>query len=127
LSNWCSVPGDTESATMMTRVPRSFAVRINSPSIPTSASSSVRDRQCNEHKLVGLGLPEESPCLVEAQIAPAFAQFRFHVLDQEIELVNIARDRAGDDGRRFGFGLKGQSATHSSVFPLCPVKPGLFS
>jgi hypothetical protein len=66
-------------------------------------------------------LPQERACFVKAEITPAFAKFRFHVFDQKIEAVNIARDGAGDDGRRFGFGLKGQSATHSSVSHYAPV------
>jgi hypothetical protein len=82
-----------------------------------------RDGERDENEIVGFGLPEKGARLVEAEIAPAFAELCFHVLDQQIETVNIARDRAGNNGRWLGFGLQGQSATHSS-FPTLSRKSG---
>jgi hypothetical protein len=68
------------------------------------------DGQRDEHEVVRLGLLEKGARLFEAEVAPAFAELGFHVLDQEIETMHVARHRAGDDRRRFG--LQCQSATH---------------
>ena len=51
----------------------------------------------NELKRLRFGLVEECQSLGKAKVAPAFAQDRFHVFDQQIEVLDIAADRAGLD------------------------------
>ena len=55
----------------------------------------------DEFERLRVGLAEEGEGVVDRQIAPAFAEFGFHVFDQEVELLDVARDRARNDGGWF--------------------------
>ena len=58
-------------------------------------------RDGDELKRRGIGLAEEHRGILERQIAPAFAQLQFHVVDQQIEILHVARNGARHDGGRF--------------------------
>ncbi|GGC07956.1 hypothetical protein GCM10011363_25880 [Marivita lacus] len=61
------------------------------------------DGQCHEFQIGAFYLREEMHGLIEAKIAPGFAQNGFHVFNQQIEFLNIPTDRARNKRR----GLRG--------------------
>jgi len=48
----------------------------------------------------GIGLLQEQQRVFERQVAPAFAKLQLHVVDEQVEILHIARDRACHDWRR---------------------------
>ena len=73
---------------------------------------------CDGHEFqrVGVRLRKEGQRLAKAQITPGLTQNRFHVLDQQIEILNVATDRASHDRRRFRRVM--HTATHLASCPL---------
>jgi hypothetical protein len=51
----------------------------------------------HEFQLAGFGLVKKGAGLLQVQIAPGLTQFGFHVIDQQIEFLNIPGDRGSHD------------------------------
>ena len=60
------------------------------------------DGDGHEFEAGGIGLGEEFAGILEGEVAPGFAEFEFHVVDQQIEILDIPRDGAGQNRRRIG-------------------------
>ena len=82
-------------------MPSSLACLISALIARQVAFVLIIDRDRHEFQRRSLGLGHEERGVGKAEIAPAFAELGFHVLDQQIEILNIARNRAGHDRRRF--------------------------
>jgi hypothetical protein len=59
----------------------------------------------NRHELqrIGFGLIEKGEGFGKSKVAPVFAKLGFHIFNQEVEVLYVATDCAGDN--RAGFGL----------------------
>ncbi len=68
------------------------------------------DGNGHEFQRGSIGQFQKRQGFVERQIAPAFAHLDFHVVDQHLEVLHIARDRACDDRCRIR--LQGCDARH---------------
>ena len=69
----------------------------------------------------GFGLPKECKRFGESQVAPAFAKRGLHIFDQEVEVLYITADCAGNDRRCFGLG---HTVAHDLLSFTSTVWPG---
>jgi len=71
----------------------------------------------DEFEIARIGLVEELQGVRKGQVAPAFTQFQFHVLDQQVEVLHVARDGTGPD--RDGMLGRAAHARHLELLRAC--------
>jgi len=59
------------------------------------------DRDGDKLQTASVWLIQEHGGIVERQVAPAFAQFQFHIVDQQVKILHVARNGAREDRCRF--------------------------
>ena len=112
---------DMLSAIRMTLIRRDPGARMISPMASISPSSSASTAMATNSSACASGCSRKARASPDLQVAPGLAHFGFHVVDQQIKLLNVTRDGAGQNRRRLGLQCK---FTHVSHFPFFPGFPG---
>jgi hypothetical protein len=84
-----------------------------SPAVMAAQGSQLTNKYAEGYPGKRVGLGQEDLGIGKVEVAPGFAALGLHVLEQEIEVLHIPRNRAGHD--RSGVGPQCWSTRHTST------------